>query len=1448
LGNITNPITGTSATNVSITNFAHDVVIGQLSAGNLTLGVTSGTITQSPGTNLTVSGTANLVATGNVILANSTNDFATVTACGTNISVNDLNNITIGAITATGDFTVQGDNTTTCISVTGPIVATGGLGNVSLTGRNIVVTGNISSDAGNITLRGNNGTYQTGTFHGVEINGVNVNTTGGSIVIDGRGADSLYGVNLNAANLSTGGTGSVNILGISGNEISSDKYGIYSAFSNITTSNGSIDFNGTSCGSLDLGCGVQLLSTNLSAGGTGHINIIGVANEASNATGIDIQTSILTTNNGTITANGISYGTSDGDTGVRISAGSVLTANGTGAIDIRGTSGNGSSGNELGIQINTTSLTTANGTIQLIGISHGTGTGDTGACLVSVNILANGTGSVSIMALSGDGSGNNEFGVYGSLSNITTENGNLAITGVSRGTGNSATGACLIGVNILANGTGSVSISGQSGNGTGNSTIGVYISTSAESITTTNSTTNVTSNVATDVTTNAPVITSSSITAANGTIQITGVSNGTGINATGACLIGVNILANGTGSVSIYGQSGNGTGDSAIGVYSSPLAMVVSTTTTTTNLTTNTETSNVTSNVLVVIAGSNITTENGALAITGSSRGTGSTDNTGVSLTGSIMTAGGAGTIDITGETANASQLGIDLSEPLGQIWSSGGLITLTANSMNLTGTVNATDSGDVLIRTLGAGINLGGDDSSANLGLTQAELAHVTARVLTIGNATTGNITITSNMTREGNLTLSSNGIITETPTGNLTVKGSAAFITSGSDITLNNETNNFYSTGDITATGGNISIQNSNATVLGTISASNLTVNSTGGNISQASGSNLVVSGNGTFISTGTVLLSNSTNSIGNLSLTAATVDVKISGNQQIGSIQTGNLTFNGTGSVTQDSNANLIVTGTANFSIDGNLTLNNQTNRLSGPIIATGNVISIFNSVGSNLTNVNVGELIIVSESGDIRQSGTVIVRNTNTVYLTAVNGNIIMNNLTNDFVGGIYANASNNIELYNSNTTFLGNIASANFQMVSGGGNISQVPGANVNVSGTSNLVATGNTITLQESTNDFHASGSISATATNITLFNANSTQLGLISANFLTVNSTGPISQADGTNLTINNTANMVSTGNVNLSNSTNRFGTVLASGSDITIVDSNAVDLGTMTATNLTVTAGGMITQSGSANVTGASNLTASTFAITLNQPNNLMGNLTSNGLLAISSGNATTLTAVGGNVSISGGNVTGLTTTSVDLNLTGGTLNGLVVNGNTSNLSGGTFIGNANVTAGNLVSNISLGSLDVQTGGRANLTGGSATVVTVSGGTLIADSTVLTSLAVNSGSATVTLGNITNPITGTSATNVSITNFAHDVVIGQLSAGNLTLGVTSGTITQSPSTNLTVSGTANLVATGNVILANSTNNFATVTACGTNISFNDLNNITIGAITANGDFTVQG
>ena len=370
------------------------------------------------------------------------------------------------------------------------------------------------------------------------------------------------------------------------------------------------------------------------------------------------------------------------------------------------------------------------------GGSNSSSTGGTlGVYVNRSRVNAGGDGSLNITGVSGDyGSNANGVKVFSNISTqgcITTNNGALTIIGISNGNGATSIGACFESsdVKIAATGTGNISITGTADNGTDNAT-GVYVGGAC-------------------VTTNS------------GSLTVNGSSNATGTYSRGVYLGGsANISATGVGNVTITGTAANGT-DDACGI---------------------------------IVSGSAVTTSSGSLTVNGTSSGTG-IDSTGVYLRSSAnISATGAGNVTITGSAPGNTTLGTGIIsfDPGDKIYSNAGSITLTANSLNLAGTVNATSAGHVLIRTLGAGVELGGAGNSTTLGLTSTEIGNITANLLTIGNSTTGDITIIDAITF-GNLTLITGGDIEETGSGNLTIAGTGTFVALNGNVTLNTNTHSF-------------------------------------------------------------------------------------------------------------------------------------------------------------------------------------------------------------------------------------------------------------------------------------------------------------------------------------------------------------------------------------------------------------------------------------------------------------------------------------------------------------------------------------------------------------------------------------------------------------------------------------------------------------------------------
>ncbi|MCF7749267.1 filamentous hemagglutinin N-terminal domain-containing protein [Bacillus subtilis subsp. subtilis] len=186
----------------------------------------------------------------------------------------------------------------------------------------------------------------------------------------------------------------------------------------------------------------------------------------------------------------------------------------------------------------------------------------------------------------------------------------------------------------------------------------------------------------------------------------------------------------------------------------------------------------------------------------------------------------------------------------------------------------NITTTGDLL---LGAGVNLAANSTLRSTGGGQVVVGgqvyggHAFG-VLTDGNVRVdGDIDATSVNIRANTFTgraISSAGALTLDSTGALiqsgayTALGTASFSSLG-DINLSNANNRFA--GRVDLDGVNVTLRNTQATLLGAVDARNLTVDS-GGTISQAPGAAISASNKATFTANGDVTLSGAGNNIGN------------------------------------------------------------------------------------------------------------------------------------------------------------------------------------------------------------------------------------------------------------------------------------------------------------------------------------------------------------------------------------------------------------------------------------------------------------------------------------------------------------------------------------------------------------------------------------------------------
>ena len=404
--------------------------------------------------------------------------------------------------------------------------------------------------------------------------------------------------------------------------------------------------------------------------------------------------------------------------------------------------------------------------------------------------------------------------------------------------------------------------------------------------------------------------------------------------------------------------------------------------------------------------------------------------------------------------------------------------------------------------------------------------------------------------------------------------------------------------------------------------------------------------------------------------------------------------------------------------------------------------------------------------------------------------------------------------------------------------------------NVVVTGATTLAAgAGNDITLDSAGNNF---STVSVTSgRNVTLNDTSALILGASTVSgTLGVTTAGAITQSGPLNVTGTTSLAAGAANDITLNNASNNFSTLrITSGRNVTLVDSNALDLGTSTiAGTLNVTAAGAITDSGNLTVTGTTTLAAGAGNdITLDSAGNNFSTvtITSGRNVALTDANALDL----GTSTISGTlNVTasGTITDSGNLVVTGATtLASGAANSITLNNAGNNF-SMVGITSGNNVTLVDVNALDLgisTVSGTLGVTTGGA--LTQSGPLAV---TGTTTLAAGAGNDIILAnpGNNFSTVAITSGRNVAITD-ANALDLGTSTISGTLNVTTSGAITDSG--NVVVTGATTLGAgSGNDITLNSAgNNFSTLgVTSGRNVTLVDSNALDLGASSVSGNLAL--
>ena len=616
----------------------------------------------------------------------------------------------------------------------------------------------LETSNGNLIVDSNRGTAVVGGFYCVLVDGATLRVNGtGVLSIKGKSENlpsvpvPVYGVYVRNGGVISGGTsGTATIEGVGFSMIGSG------AGVNVTGTNSRITSlgshvvvigtsNNTGSGALNRGVIVTTGGT-ITAGGSGNVSVTGTGGSVSNGNaGVYVagNTSTMITSSGgnvSVTGTGGGTGNSIANYGIWQELGGTITAGGSGSVTVQGTGGATTGNDNYGIYLDdaNTQITSGGGNVSVTGQGGGSGSSasNSGVFLSSAKITAGGTGTVTVNGTGGNTMGGDNYGVYvsSSTAQINSSGGAISVTG--QGGGGTSAGGRNYGIYssgiISAGGTGSVTVNGTGANTSGISNHGIYF-------------------------------TGGSINSTNGNINITaqGGGSGTSSNNRGMSIHGgAQVLAGGSGNVVIQANGSTGTAAGANhGLNIEGAGSLISSTGG--NVTINavgggTAASDANFGIYMRFESQIRAGGSGTVSITGQGGSGTGLSNHGVNIgnAGTQITSSG-GNIIITGIEGGSSGVGINHQSPATiTTATSGGNITLIANSMSLAGTVSTqVPGGSTTLRpyTNNVAINLGTATNTTGgpLGLSDTELDQITTGTLVIGHANSGIIDVSAAITR---------------------------------------------------------------------------------------------------------------------------------------------------------------------------------------------------------------------------------------------------------------------------------------------------------------------------------------------------------------------------------------------------------------------------------------------------------------------------------------------------------------------------------------------------------------------------------------------------------------------------------------------------------------------------------------------------------------------------
>jgi filamentous hemagglutinin family protein len=676
---------------------------GTLGSGNITI---SSDISWSAASKLTLIADQNItISAGNTITASTTSNID-VMDFQANLSENSgsFSGIVIdGTIQASNGNIILEGHTGNDNNKFGVNVSATGILKISSTD---VGTG---TGVGTITINGYGQLTNVSGINAVNILGSVIGENGdlaiaGSAQATGGNSDGVYIQGI----LQASGSGAITINGIGGDGSNENNFGVQLTAGTISSDSGDITITGTSTSTGSYNIGLLLESNSSITSDTGIITIEntngGGENSLDNNQGVLLTNSIIQTtgsNANIIFQNILSRGTTDSNEAIRLNSSSQINCSGSGNITMTNISGGSAAtgSNNSGVVIyNTSQITTTTGDISISALSDADNNTaldvyNNGIQVANEGIISSSGGAITLIGTGGSGNSYRNHGILVDRGSITNTSGAITLTGTTNAIGdNGIIGNT--GIDVISDASIPAIVSSVDGNITIQNTIGGGVGSGSN-----NSGVLVTGSQSKIETTGTGSITFSNITS-NGTLN-----NNSGVEV----LSGAQINCSGSGNITMIDNIVGGalaTGSSNYGVYVDGTNSKISTNTGSLSIT---ATSNASApsghgeneGIEVEDQGA-ISSSGGAITLIGTGGRGDSYSNHGIHVDNGIITNTLTGTITLTGTTQATGDDGISV----------GNMGIAIENDGVIDAVVSSVDGNITIQNTIGGGVGSGSYNS----------------------------------------------------------------------------------------------------------------------------------------------------------------------------------------------------------------------------------------------------------------------------------------------------------------------------------------------------------------------------------------------------------------------------------------------------------------------------------------------------------------------------------------------------------------------------------------------------------------------------------------------------------------------------------------------------------------------------------------------------------------